>query len=91
MISGRVTVLELPSGVVVRNVHGERVYPIDLIHAAFHDAVCACARVREIPDNGLNPDLLDDLERMAKTGEDWIATIKADELKAALGIPPEEW
>lgn len=90
-LHGRVTVTELPSDVIMRNRHGERVYPIDLIHAAFHDAVCRCAIERENSDSRIDPGLLEDLAHHARDGEEMIEAYKACQLKAALGIPPEEW
>ncbi len=71
---------------------GYRLYPIDALHKAFHDAVVACALAREgLPGNGLDPSLVEDLEQTAKDAEKWIAEVKAGQLKAALGIPAEEW
>jgi hypothetical protein len=92
MIPGRVVVTELPSGIVMRNTDGQRIYPIDLLHKAFHHAVVMCALAGEdAARSGIDPGLLADLEQHAKDGEEMIAEYKACLFKAALGVPVEEW
>lgn len=92
MIPGRVVVTELPSGITMRNAVGQRISPIDLLERAFNHAAVMCALAGEDPArSGVDPCFLVDLENHAKDGIEMIAEYRASRLKAARGIPPEEW